>query len=123
MNKKSIIIILIEIIGIVLLYFLINSDFIQIISKCWIYETTGVQCISCGGTRFVQYLLQGKIIEAFLSHIVFFLGFIYLFLVNIVYIINLNKKKKILTWLYPKYWYIIIFVIILIIYAIARNLL
>ena len=41
---------------------------------------------------------------------------------TIEYLINLNKKKEILPWIYPKYWYAIIFAVILVIYGILRNL-
>jgi len=123
MNKKTIIIIGMEILIFILLYYFVNSEHINIIPKCWVYNSTGLLCPSCGGTRFVIYLLKGDFIKAFLSHIVFFIGIIYLFILNIVYLINLNKNEKIIKWIYPKYWYVIIFVITLIIYTIVRNLL
>ena len=123
MNKKSIIIIIIEILIIITLYFFINSRFIEMIPNCWIHKNLGILCPGCGGTRCVINILKGNFIEAFFCHIVFFIGIIYLIILNIVYLINLNKQKKILTWIYPKYWYAIIFVIILIIYTIIRNLL
>lgn len=123
MNKKSIKILLIEIVIVISLIILVNSHFIEYVPNCWIYKTTGILCPSCGGTRCVQNLLQGNFIEAFLSNMIFFITIIYIFICNIVYIINLNKKKKISTWIYPKYWYVIIFVIALLIYTIIRNLL
>ncbi len=123
MNKKSIIIIIIEIIVITTLYIFINSSYIEIIPKCWVYEKTRILCPACGGTRCIINLLKGNWVEAFISHMVFFVTFIYLGVLNVVYIINLNKEKKVAMWIYPKYWYIIIFAILLIIYTIIRNLL
>ena len=122
MNRKSIII-SIELIILLVLIIIVNSNLISCISKCWIYQTTGILCPACGGTTCIVNLLQGNLKEAFFSHIVFFVTIIYLLICNIVYIINLNRKKKITTWIYPKYWYAIIFAIILIIYTIIRNML
>ena len=119
MNKKSIIIISIELLILLVLTIILNTNLINYMPQCWIYQTTGILCPGCGGTRCIVNLFQGNIKEAFFSHMVFFITIIYLLICNIV----LNKKKKIATWIYPKYWYSIIFVIILIIYTIIRNIL
>lgn len=123
MNKKSIRIIGIEVVGLIILYCFINSSYLAIIPPCWVQQTTGLFCLACGGTRCVIYMLKGNWIQAFFSHMVFFLGILYLLVINIVYVINLNKEKKMLTWIYPKHWYAIIFAVMLIIYTIIRNLL
>lgn len=123
MNRKSILIIGIELVFLIALYSLVNSKYIEILPQCWIYKTIGLLCPACGGTRCVIQMLKGNWIKAFFSHMVFFVGILYLLIVNIVYLINLNKEKKIATWIYPKYWYAIIFAILLIIYTIIRNLL
>lgn len=123
MNRKGILIIGIELLVLIGLYSIINSKYIEILPQCWIYETIGLLCPACGGTRCVIYILKGNWIKAFFSHMVFFVGILYLLIVNIVYLINLKKEKKIATWIYPKYWYAIIFAILLIIYTIIRNLL
>ena len=123
MNKKSIIIITIEILAIIALYSFVNSSYTEIIPKCWVHQTTGLFCPACGGTRCIINLLKGNWVGAFFSHMVFCIAFVYLGILNVVYIINLNKEKKIAMWIYPKYWYIIIFAVLLIIYTIVRNLL
>ena len=123
MNKKSLIILTIEIISIIILYIFINSEYIKLIPECWIHKNTGLLCPSCGGTRCVVYIMNGDFASAFFSNMVFFIGIVYLFITNIVYIINLNRNKKILTWIYPKYWYSIVFAIILVMYTILRNVL
>jgi len=123
MNKKSIIIVCVELLILVLLIIIVNSNLITYVPKCWIYQSTGILCPACGGTTCVVNFLQGNFKVAFFSHIVFFVTIVYLLICNIVYIINLNKKKKIATWIYPKYWYAIIFVIISVIYTIIRNML
>lgn len=122
-NKKSILIIGIEIAFLICLYVFINSEYIKILPQCWIYQTIGLLCPACGGTRCVIYLLNLNWIDAFFSHIVFFIGICYLMVANIVYLINLNREKKIAIWIYPKYWYAIIFAILLLFYTIMRNLL
>lgn len=123
MNRKGILIIGIELVFLIALYSLINSKYIEILPQCWIYGTIGLLCPACGGTRCVIHMLKGNWIKAFFSHMVFFVGILYLLIANIVYLINLKKEKKIATWIYPKYWYAIIFAILLIIYTIIRNLL
>ena len=123
MNKKSLIIIASEIICLIILYIFINSKYIGLMPECWIHKKTGILCPSCGGTRCVVYLLKGNFIKAFFSNMVFFIGIVYLFITNIVYLINLNKNKKILTWIYPKYWYSIVFAVVLVMYTILRNVL
>lgn len=122
MNKKSIKIILIELLILILAIIGVNSNLMQYTPSCLFYEATNLQCSSCGGTRCVENILKGNFKEAFLFHPIFFISIFYLLLCNIVYLINLNKKNKILTWIYPKYWYAIIFAVILVIYGILRNL-
>lgn len=122
MNKKSIKIILIELLILILAIIGVNSNLMQYTPSCLFYKATNLQCPSCGGTRCVENILKGNFKEAFLFHPIFFIFIFYLLLCNIVYLINLNKKNKILTWIYPKYWYAIIFTIILVIYGILRNL-
>lgn len=94
MNQKSIMIIGIEIIGGLLLYMGINSPLLTRLPSCWVYSNTGLLCPACGGTRCIINLLQGNWYQAFFSHMVFFIGFIYLLAINIVYLINLNRKKR-----------------------------
>ena len=122
MNKKSIKIILIELFILILAIIGVNSNLMQYTPSCLFYKATNLQCPSCGGTRCVENILKGNFKEAFLFHPIFFITIFYLLLCNIVYLINLNKKNKILTWIYPKYWYTIIFAVILVIYGILRNL-
>lgn len=121
MNKKTILIMAIEIIILWLIIRLANSKYIEMLPACWIYQETGVLCPACGVTRCIIHLLQGNFIQAFFHHIIFFIGILYLLIINLIYIINIDRKQKIGTWLYPKYWYSYIFVILLIIYTIIRN--
>ena len=122
-NKKKMLIIAIEITVWISLFSFIHSEMIKKIPSCWIYQRLGLFCPACGGTRCVIYFLNLNWVEAFFCHMVFFIGICYLVVVNIIYLINLNREKKIATWIYPKYWYSIIFAILLIFYTILRNLL
>ncbi len=122
-RKREIIIIGLEMMFLIALYVFINSEYIEILPKCWVYESLGLFCPACGGTRCFINLLKYNWKDAFFSHMVFFIGIGYLIVVNIVYLINLSREKKIMTWIYPRYWYIIIFAILLISYTIIRNLL
>lgn len=122
-DRKLVIIILIEVLFIILLWLFINSKYIEFMPKCWIYENTGFFCPSCGGTRCIQEIVHGNFNEAFKIHPIFFITVCYLAILNIVYLINLNKEEKIFKSIYPKYWYVIVWCIILMIYTIFRNLL
>lgn len=122
-NKKRGIIIGVEMILLITLYGFINSEYIEILPKCWVYESLGLFCPACGGTRCLINLLKYNWRGAFFSHMVFFLGIGYLIVINFVYLINLSREKKIMTWIYPKFWYVIVFAILLIFHTIMRNLL
>ena len=117
-------IILIEIIILLVISFIINCKYMTAVSQCYIFQSTGILCPSCGGTRCIQSLLQGDIVSAFHYNFVITFVAIYLVILNIVYLINRNKdeEKKVLTWIYPKYWYTIVLAVILIIYTVLRNL-
>ena len=94
MNKKSIIIIGIELVILIVVTIILNTNLINYIPQCWIYQTTGILCPACGGTRCVVNIFQGNIKEAFFSHMIFFITIIYLVICNIVYIID---EQKIIT--------------------------
>lgn len=120
MKKKKTVVVIAEIVTIIIIYLFVNSDYIKIIPKCWIYDATKLYCPSCGGTKCIQNIFKGNLIKAFYSNMVIFIGIIYLFIINIIYLFNIKNKK--LTWLYPKWWYVIIFELALIIYTIFRNI-
>ena len=107
---------------VLILFIIIKYNLFTFIPSCILKEKLGILCPSCGGTRCVINLLNGNYIESFSYHPIFFITIIYLCIVNILYIVNSLKKKEIATFLYPKTTFWIIFVIILIIYTIIRNL-
>jgi len=117
--KKLIIIETCIIFGIVLAYIILSSHIA--FSACYFYSHFGILCPSCGGTRLVIDLFTGNIKGAFLIHPVFFVTLVYLFIFNIVFIINSFKKNKICKWMYPRITYLVIFLIALILFTILRN--
>ncbi len=98
-----------------------KTKFVHLMPNCLVNTYFGILCPSCGGTRCVINLLQGNFAQSFLYHPVFFITIIYLILVNILYIVNSFKKKEILTFLYPKERFWIIFTIVIITFTIFRN--
>lgn len=117
--KVMLIIEAIFIILLILMYCLINSNLINEISGCYINKMTGLKCPACGGTRCIASLLNLNFKASFNYHPVFFVSIVLGILINLYYIIFtlLDKKINIVKW-----WYLIIWLIVLIIYTILRNI-
>lgn len=117
-------IIISEMLLVIIVYITINTKIYEKLTKCYIREKTHLLCPGCGGTRCIQSLFRGDIISAFKYHPIVTLVVIYLLICNMVYLINRKRKdKKILTWIYPKYYYTVILAIILVVFTILRNIL
>jgi len=121
-NKKLIVTELVVIIVIVVGHILVNSKYINLMPECYFREHYGILCPSCGGTRCVINFLNGNFLEALKYHVVFFITILYLIMLNIVFIINNFKTKPILEKIYPKWWYLIIWGVVLLLYTIIRNM-
>ena len=120
---KKMLLIELEIIILVLsLFIIINSNIISVFPECLIYKHFGILCPSCGATRCVINLLQGNLYVSFLYHPIFFITIIYLIILNFVYIVNSLKKQEILKWIYPNLKKVIIFIILLLIFTVVRNI-
>lgn len=123
MNKKRTIIILTELAIVIFAVILVNTvNITQYTIGCWFYQATGLQCPSCGGTRCIINIFQGNFKEAFFLHPIYFITVVYLLIVNIIYIINIDRKEKIAKWIYPKPWYAIVLAVILMVYGFLRNI-
>lgn len=85
-------------------------------------KTFGILCPACGGTRCVVNLMLGNYQESFSYHPIFFLTILYLMLVNFIYIISTITKKEIASNLYPKAKFWMIFLGILLIFTVIRNI-
>lgn len=117
---KTFILIQISIITFLLISFVfLKSNSIYIMPKCIFKEKFGILCPSCNGTTFAINLANGNFIKAFQVHPVFFITFVYLILLDAIYIINILLKKDIKFF---KWWYVIIWLILLITYTIFRNI-
>lgn len=93
-------------------------------SECmWTYF--GGQCVTCGGTHFVNVLLSGHIIEAFKYNQFIFLCLVLLILVYILlhlyWWFKLDFAKKILRYVFsiPS---LIIFLSIMLVFLVVRNI-
>ena len=125
MNKKIKKMLLLElgvIFLVLIIFIIIQLNILKYMPECLIKQTFGILCPSCGGTRCVINFMLGNFSASFTYHPIFFITIIYLILTNILYIINSFKKEEIATQLYPKTKFWFIFLIILLIYTIARNL-
>lgn len=104
---------------IIWLYIMLNTNMIKFIPECIYYEKFGVLCPSCGGTRFIISLLQFNLIDAFYFHPLFFILTIYLMILNISFIINTMFNKKITIF---KWWHIVFWAVLLMIFTFLRNI-
>ena len=126
MNKKIKRMLLLEL-GILFLvliiFFMIQSEIFTLLPPCIIHKTFGILCPSCQGTRCVINFLAGDFSASFAYHPVFFITILYFIIVNVIFIINSFRKKDILTFLYPttKFW--IMFLVVIVIFTILRNIL
>ena len=124
--KKMILIQILLILLVVSCYIFLNSKYISLVPKCHIKEKYNLLCPSCGGTTAVKNLVNGNILEALDNNLVIVLGIIYVLLVDLVYVLNILRGKerfKILFPHYNKYYHIIIFAIVLVMFTIIRNIL
>ena len=107
---------------VLIIFIIVKTKLISLMPNCLINTYFGILCPSCGGTRCVINLVQGNFVQSFLYHPIFFITIWYLALVNIVYVINTFTNKKILAFLYPKTKFWIIFVIVILIFTVFRNI-
>ncbi len=111
------------VLGIILAYLFVRSEYVNIIPECRIYQEFGILCPSCGGTRAVISMTNGNIFDALRYNLIISIGIIYLIIVDIVYIINLKYRNKKIEKLILNPYYTILFVVILVVYTVIRNIL
>ncbi len=75
--------------------------------------------MACYGTTFAIEMAKFNFVEAFKIHPIFFISVIYLVLLDITYIVNVILKKNINIF---KWWHVIIWIILSVIYTILRNI-
>ena len=64
------------------------------LQPCLLYTFLKIPCPGCGGTRAVQYLLQGRIRDSFLAHpLVLYAGVGYLYFM-VVYAVETFYRKR-----------------------------
>ena len=107
---------------VLIVFVIVKSNLIQFMPQCIINEHFGIQCPSCGATRCVINFINGNFVQSFKYHPIIFITITYLFFVNLLYKFNSFRKKDIAKFLYPKAKFWIIFVIIILIFTICRNI-
>ena len=126
LNKKYSKLIIIQISIIVLLamiFIFVNSPFKNLTPSCYWKENYNITCPSCGGTRCIANFINGNFRDAFFYNPFLFILIVYLFLLDLLYIINTILNKKYLRFFYPKWWYVIIYFSLWAIYTIIINVL
>ena len=120
---KLIIIQIIIIISLLLTYLFIKLGFTKYLPECYWLANYNFYCPSCGATRCVINLVNGDFLQAFLSNPFLFILIMYLLFVDLLYIFNTIFNKNYLHCLYPnKWWKIVSFFAIWIIYTIVINI-
>lgn len=123
-NNNYIKILLIQLAIFIVLVFIFvfsNSSLIDLIPSCYWQENYGFYCLSCGSTRCIINLINGNFYSAFSYSPFLFILIIYLFLLDLLYIINTILNKKFLRFFYPKWWYVIIYFSLWAIYTMIFN--
>lgn len=108
---------------VLILFLFVNLNMVRFLPPCPMYHFFGILCPNCQGTRCVINFLLGNFSASFFYHPIFFITIVYLMVVNILFIINAFRKKEILTFLYPKTKFWIIFLVALGIFTVIRNIL
>lgn len=125
MNKKIKLMIIVElliVVALLLAFIVVKSGIVYLIPPCPVNTLFGVLCPACQGTRCVISFAHGNFIESFLYHQVFFITIIYMFFVNILFIVNSFRKKEVLTFLYPKTKFWIGYLVVMTIFTVCRNI-
>ncbi len=125
-NNKYLKLLLIQLViafVLVFIFVFINSSLINLIPPCFWLKNYGFYCPSCGSTRCVINFINGDFQSSFFYNPFLFVLIIYLFLLDLLYIINTISNKKYLKFFYPKWWYVIIYFSLWAIYTIIINVL
>ena len=104
-----------------LMYYFLNKYF-NIGIPCLFYQITGLKCPGCGITRLIFSLIKLEFQQAFFYNPLVFilLPFIGFYIIYQEYLYITKKEEKIIKKI-PSYIYYVL-IIILIIYAILRNI-
>lgn len=91
--------------------------------QCSILYITGLQCPGCGGQRALHYLLHGDVLMALRYNVLFVIGVPFLFyLYYVVLQMYVLKSEKYRNKVVFSSRFAIIFLIVLLLYFILRNI-
>lgn len=118
-TKTFIIIQILAILIFILSCLSIRLNWIRFLPECAMRNKFDLYCPSCGVTRMGVSLYKFNIKEAFLYNPVFFCILIYITIMYIAYVLSffLKRNMKIFKW-----WHVIVWGVIIIIFTIIRNI-
>ncbi len=125
-NNKYLKLLLIQLSIVFVLVFIFvftKSSLVNIIPLCFWKINYGFYCPSCGSTRCVISLINFDFSSAFSYNTFLFILIMYLFLLDLLYIINTIFNKSYLKIFYPKWYYVIIYFSLWAIYTVIINIL
>lgn len=103
----------------------VSEAMLQQTDKICMWDAMGIQCMTCGGTHFVNDLVSGRIGAAFMDNQFLFLVTLYLAVtmvfLNLFCLFDLAFAKKVLKCMY-NLRALIVFGVVTVVYFIARNI-
>lgn len=125
LNKKFLIIITDILVIPILIICEKLTDYMLMFDKACPWTVFGGKCVTCGGTHFVNSILNGRIVEAIEHNIFLFVMLIVLvvsfILINLYWIFNIDFARKILLKIYS-ISSLIIAVIFMLTFFFIRNI-
>ena len=102
----------------------LSGALLQNTNRACAWTLLGFECLTCGGTHFVNDLFAGRIGAAFMDNQLLFCITVYLALsmifLNLFMLFDLAFAKKVLKWMY-NIPVLIVFCVSLIVFLVARN--
>lgn len=110
------------VVGILLLYFFVYPLYARYFPKCIFYTSTGLYCPGCGSQRALISLLHGDIKTALHDNFLAVCLLPFIVYALTIFLVNLFRRKKITTRLFNTFLPARLILILVIVFALLRNI-